>query len=714
MKNKQLLFLFGFSLLSVFLHATDFKNVSVHDPSVIRTPEGVYYIIGSHMGGAKTTDLMRWTSVATGVDNQPYFTNIRTELAEALVWGQTSTFWAGEYVRLANGKYYMYYCVCEGSCPQGAIGYAVSDSPEGPFENLGLLRRSSGSNATIDPGNGSLIPFRGNTMPNCIDPALFFDKEGRLWMVYGSYSGGIFILELNPEDGSIMPGQDVWGPKLTGGEHVPVEGAYIMYSPDTDYYYLFVSMGGLGASDGYNVRVARSKTPNGVYVDAKGQSMLGATTNSATMYKYGLKIIGNHRFMAPDGETMEGGYLSPGHNSAYYDSITGNYYMIFHTRFPNRGEAHEVRVHQMFMNSDGWPVLAPYRYAGEQRGVYDESEYAGTYKMINFGTGESKTVIDSKEIILHANNTITGAVTGRWKIDNAEKGEVTMRLGTATYRGIFLLQGDPYTSSFKMTFTLSGSTNECVWGSKILPAKLESTDCDLEEGADYLLLNQKSGFYLSVSGNPEDVDNSVQQWGYEPGKDQTFRLRYVRSGLYQLQSAAAGYQTALCVENGSTTVGKSILTCLSSDTLTTSEKTLFKIAKLANGTYSVRSRNVSNAKAISVTGGSVQSGANIIQNTYLSTSETSHWVFIKVAKGNPTALSFVGADENGVEVWSEGQTISVSASERSRIYVHHISGILVNSSESAEAKFEMQQSGSYIVTVVSPSGKRTSKRVQIL
>ena len=66
--------------------ATDFGNVSVHDPSVIRTPEGMYYIIGSHMAGAKSPDLMRWTLLGSSPQDQPYFRNLTEELAEALAW----------------------------------------------------------------------------------------------------------------------------------------------------------------------------------------------------------------------------------------------------------------------------------------------------------------------------------------------------------------------------------------------------------------------------------------------------------------------------------------------------------------------------------------------------------------------------------------------------------------------------------------------------
>src|SRR5690625_5461594 len=69
--------------------------------------------------------------------------------------------------------------------------------------------------------------------------------------------------------------------------------------------------------------------------------------------------MGNYLFERNLGEPGTGigtGYVSPGHNSVYYDEQTEEQYLIFHTRFPERGEEHEIRVHQMFMNDDGWPV----------------------------------------------------------------------------------------------------------------------------------------------------------------------------------------------------------------------------------------------------------------------------------------------------------------------------------------------------------------------
>lgn len=52
--------------------ATNYTDVSVHDPSVMRVDD-TYYIVGSHMAGAKTKDFMRWTQFSTTVNDQKFF-----------------------------------------------------------------------------------------------------------------------------------------------------------------------------------------------------------------------------------------------------------------------------------------------------------------------------------------------------------------------------------------------------------------------------------------------------------------------------------------------------------------------------------------------------------------------------------------------------------------------------------------------------------------
>ena len=242
------------------------------------------------------------------------------------------------------------------------VGIAVADKIEGPYVNKGIFLKSGmWGQASYD---GTV--YDALKHPNTVDPNVFFDNGGRLWMIYGSYSGGIFILAMDPATGKPLPGQG-YGKHLLGGNHARIEGAYVQYSPQSGYYYMFTSFGGLDANGAYNMRVARSRNPDGPYVDGKGTDMGTVKSNpalplfdDASIAPHGQKLMGNQQFALAAGETgTAAGYVSPGHNSTYYDPATKQYFIVFHARFPGTGEFHEVRTHEMFINEDGWPVVAP-------------------------------------------------------------------------------------------------------------------------------------------------------------------------------------------------------------------------------------------------------------------------------------------------------------------------------------------------------------------
>ena len=85
-----------------------FQNISVHDPSVIKTSEGEYYVFGSHLSSAKTTDLIRWSRVADGVtDANPLFNTYAQQAAEGIAWTDDWVgSWAADVIQLEDGKYY--------------------------------------------------------------------------------------------------------------------------------------------------------------------------------------------------------------------------------------------------------------------------------------------------------------------------------------------------------------------------------------------------------------------------------------------------------------------------------------------------------------------------------------------------------------------------------------------------------------------------------
>jgi arabinan endo-1,5-alpha-L-arabinosidase len=454
-----------------------FQNASVHDPSVIKVGD-TFYVFGSHLASAKSKDLMKWQQMTTSVSaTNPLFlngsANVYTELAETFAWAQSNTLWAPDVKQLADGKFYMYYNACKGDSPVSALGIAVANNVEGPYVNKGIILKSGMWGQTSYDGT----IYDALKHPNTVDPNVFFDNAGKLWMIYGSYSGGIFIMQMNPANGMPLPGQG-YGKRLIGGNHSRIEGAYVMYSPATAYYYMFTSFGGLDANGGYNIRVARSTNPDGPYVDAMGNNMATVKADptkplfdDASIAPYGVKLMGNFLFERQLGDPGTGigtGYVSPGHNSAYYDPATGKHFLIFHTRFPERGEQHEIRVHQMFMNADGWPVVAPYRNTNETIVTMRREFVMGDYMYVNHGKDITATIKKSRVITLNPNGTVSGAVTGTWALVGSNQVEINIP-GASTYKGVFLSQWDETSKTYVTSFSALSREGVAVFGSRLVP-----------------------------------------------------------------------------------------------------------------------------------------------------------------------------------------------------------------------------------------------------
>lgn len=478
-----------------------FQEVSVHDPSVIIV-EGQYYVFGSHLAAAKTSDLMNWHLVADGVDeDNPLFENVVVELEETFLWSDAVGLWANEVIRLEDGRFYMYHNLSRLDSPRASLGLAVADEIEGPYVNHGIFLQSGMWDQISEDGVNIYDP---RIHPNTVDPDVFFDQQGRLWMIYGSYSGGIFIMEMNRETGFPLPGQG-YGKHLMGGNHSRIEGPYVMYSPHSNYYYLFVSFGGLSSDGGYNIRVARSRQPDGPYTDAMGNDMANVKSNpnlplfdDASIEPYAEKLMGSHFFLREDGEPGSDngfGYASPGHNSAFLDPDSGRYFLVFHTRFPGMGELHQVRVHEMFINAEGWPLVAPHRYvpfrfmsavsAPYRAGSYPffanrcphkpwcwnfgtvrPDEVAGEYKLVNHGKDISSEIRVSERVTLSDNGAVSGAVAGTWSRGSGQQVVIELE-GEGVFSGVLSRGWNETSQQFVVTFSALSPEGVSIWGSKL-------------------------------------------------------------------------------------------------------------------------------------------------------------------------------------------------------------------------------------------------------
>lgn len=445
-----------------------FEEVSVHDPSIVEGENGEYYIFGSHMAVAKTSDLMNWESINQGVkQNSKVIPKVYDQMKEAFAWSHSDTFWAPDVVQLKDGRWAMYYCNCQGDAPVSCLGLAIADEIAGPYTNQGLLLKS-GMEASVPDEDGDL--YQSSIDPNVVDPVVFYDQEERLWMIYGSYSGGIFVLEMDPYTG--LPLEKGYGKKLLGGNHLRIEAPYVIYNEQTGYYYMFLSFGGLDSDGGYNIRVCRSEHPDGPYYDSMGNEMIdckgptGRAFSDATAQKYGTKLMGGYKFLWQEGEEGEErkGYLSPGHNSCLLEEESGKYFIVYHTRFERSGELHQVRVHQMFFNEDGWPVIAPYRYTGETAEAYSDKEVVGSYKWIDHGRAITAEMQTSVQVQLNKDGTLSGDVTGTWT--RTGDNQIALEVDGKTYKGVLLKQWDEDGLKYVMTFTaVCSQTGTAIWGS---------------------------------------------------------------------------------------------------------------------------------------------------------------------------------------------------------------------------------------------------------
>lgn len=466
-------------------------GVSVHDPSIYKV-DGKYYIFGSHMSTAVSEDLRTWTSLGDGykVKDQIYFELMANEEAFAYSGSKKSLIptddrkwhvWAPDVIyNEETGLYYLYFCTTS-TWNASNLCYATSENIEGPYEWKGALIYSGFTAETLDATDVTEYVDRDtakdryikksneynfNKFPNAIDPTVLYDGEGRLWMVYGSWSGGMYLLELDKATGEVIhPEEDeakrvdpYFGKRLLGGNHSSIEAPYILYDEESGYYYLFVSYGGLTREGGYQIRVFRSETIDGDYVDMNGEYPMD--TNNPEHYPYGLKLSGN--YFLP---SLEMAYMATGHNSAFVDE-DGKKYVVNHTRFDNKTEEHEPRVHQFIVNEEGWPCMLPYATDGEtvSGSGYDKGAVAGRYYVINQGTAIDAEIAQPFILYLDESGKVFGdGVEGSWEMKD---GTCYMKVsyGGKDYSGVFCQMNDEAGTQV-MTFSAVGG-NESVWGVK--------------------------------------------------------------------------------------------------------------------------------------------------------------------------------------------------------------------------------------------------------
>lgn len=261
-------------------------DVSVHDPSMVRAPNGTYILVstGNGLDIRTSTDRIAFRRVGSVWPGGASWTLPFT--------GGSRNLWAPD-LSFRNGQFYLYYSASTFGSRNSAIFLATSPTAmPGTWTDRGMIVRTTESSDH-----------------NAIDPNLVVDTSGRWWLTYGSFWSGIKMIQLDPATGQLHPTDrvrhSIAGRPNAGGA---IEAPFIVQRQG--FYYLFVSFDLCcrGTSSTYRVMVGRSTSITGPYTDRNGVAM----TNGG-----GTEIMASH-----------GSIRGPGHAALLSD--TDGWLLIYH------------------------------------------------------------------------------------------------------------------------------------------------------------------------------------------------------------------------------------------------------------------------------------------------------------------------------------------------------------------------------------------------
>ncbi|REG96453.1 arabinan endo-1,5-alpha-L-arabinosidase [Flavobacterium aquicola] len=476
----------NYSSISSWGNNSKWNLANVHDPSVEKC--GDYYYMyqtdasygnstdgHGHFFYRRSKDLVNWEFMGSTMTAAPAwikdFTNTtRAEMTPSLpAITPNYGYWA-PCVRKVGSKYRMYYSIVVFD-PAGdtgtwgnrsVIGLAETDDlASNVWTDKGLVVSSIPDGLKNWAFSGDVVWENAYYKYNAIDPSFIETPEGEQYLIYGSWHSGIVAVKLDPTTGKPFQLKTLsdYGTRIATRSVTSrwqgSEGAEIIYNSDTQYYYLFLAYDGLDVP--YNTRVCRSKNIMGPYYGINGANVTnGADCWPMLTHPYGF-----------NGHT---GWVGISHCAVFQNPETKQWYYSSQARLPKDVPGIAVsnaimmgHVREIQWTEDGWPVIAPERYAAVPATTITEASFIGSWEQITMNY-QYAVIQKSVTIYLTADKKVSGGVTGTWSYDSTKK--------TLTVNGIQCKVNDAWDwekATRNVTLTYSGLTaaGVPVWGKKI-------------------------------------------------------------------------------------------------------------------------------------------------------------------------------------------------------------------------------------------------------
>lgn len=305
---------------NAFVSAQSYQNnlkgdLWVHDPVMIKQDSTYYIFHTGHGISIKTSnDRITWRKSGNVFSKVKLPSWHKNDIPE-----QDGHLWAPD-IHYRNGKYHLYYSVSAWMNFNSSIGYTANTT----------LDTNSADYKWID--EGKIIDFRnGGQGVNVIDPNVFVDNDGRVWLFYGSYKAGLRLVELNPATGKLLKDP----PDITVITTSLGEGVFVIKA--NGYYYIFASRGKCcaGLESTYQIVMGRSENIKGPYLNKEGKSWVD---NNYTLF-------------------LAGDYDEPGrgHNGFFTENDTT--FIVYHAYTRTAEGKPLLNIRPVYLDENLWPTL---------------------------------------------------------------------------------------------------------------------------------------------------------------------------------------------------------------------------------------------------------------------------------------------------------------------------------------------------------------------
>ncbi len=292
------------------------RELRIHDPSTLIHAEGAWWVFGTGklILGATSPDLQTWRRLGPTLPAAPAWA------ADIAPTNKGAYYWAPELIRHGD-RYLLYYSVSEFGKNTSAIALATS-------ANLNPV-----ADGHVWTDRGIVIRSGRGDDFNAIDPSVLADAKGRLWMAFGSFWRGLFLIELDPATGlRIAPDSPLH--HLAFAKEIEAATLYRR----GDYSYLFFNEGLCckGKDSTYRIRVGRSREITGPYLDDQDRD---------------LREGGGREFL----DTRDD-FIGPGHVGLFRDGEK-DWISVHFYNGARKGQA-MLGLRRLEWTTDGWPRVA--------------------------------------------------------------------------------------------------------------------------------------------------------------------------------------------------------------------------------------------------------------------------------------------------------------------------------------------------------------------